>query len=914
MKRATVWLKVAGAAALLAGLGAVALVLTLKTYFPEPKLRAMTVDAARKQLGREVRLERIGVGLTGVWLSGLEVSEKPDFAAGTFLRVEDFRLRPSWRALLSRKLVVASVSADGLSVRVTKGADGRFNYESLMSAEASATPTPAAKPSEPAPELAVRRATVARGKLEYADKTDGSAWTVSDLEVDLRGFRLDAPFDLETSARVVGKAGARPVDAKLAFAGTVDLARGDRAAFKADVRKLVVEAEGARLKATGKAEGLESPKAAFEADLSLSGKDLLHASGTAALGSGGTMEADVKARTPGVDTRLLSKFVAGLPALDLPAADLKVAGRRAGDRVEVRSFSVSWKGGEAAGSGSVAGLGGPSPKAEGQAKFGLDVPEIKPGQYPFLKLPPKAFVPATRLDGEIALSGDELRVAFLKARFSGGTASVAGSVKRVSTAKPDPELSVVLALDVPSFKASDLPVSNPAIPASLVVPALRLDGGVKVSGDDARLDKLTVKGKAGRLTLDGTVAKALAGAPIPDVAVTADLDLPALTDKDLPFPGVPAGLQAPPSKWSVDASYSPRLLKLRSLRVVVGKNDLDASGTVTDPGGRNAFDLLLKCRSFALDELTKLTPQTREEKLSGTGFFALSVTGTKEKPLFAGKLLFKGIGATVAELPFADFTGTVSFDERRIDLPNLTGKVGDGTLKMDLTVKDYARAPEIQFDADLDRFDLGRWLQAKAKVQADHQASKAAAGGAKPDEKPTPIATRGHFNVGHLAHPNATVEDVKASWDLRGVTPDMKSLTGDARLHAGGGKFRNLQDLALQSKVMKVLSYPLRVIALGDLNLISLNQYSGDFGFKDGVMTLRQSEIDMDKGQVTTSGTIDLPRESLDLLVTSQLGRIAPVETSVTGTMSQPKTKTNVAKLLTTPLRQLLEAAQPKDQ
>jgi len=904
MKGASFWVKAAGAAVLAAALGAVAAVVVLKHFFPEPKLRAMTVDAAKRQLGRDVRLEGVGVGLRGLRLTGLEISEKPDFAAGTFVRVESFRLRPSWKALLKRRLVVASVSADGLKVRVAKGADGRFNYETLGSS--AAAPAAAAAPTtEPAPELDVRRASVSNGALEYADQTTGAAWTVSDLDLDLRGFSLAAPFDVTTSLRARGRAGARPVDAKVSFKGSVDLARGDRAAFKADVKRLVVEAEGLTLSASGKAAGLDAPKVSFDADLSAAGKDLLHASGAAALGA--AIDVDVKAKTPGLDTTWLAALApqAGVPALKLPAAELAAAGTYASDRVEVRAFKAAWSGGKIEGAGSARGLGGAKPVFDGKAAFGVDVPPIAPGQYPFLKLPPRAFVPAARVDGEVALSGDELKIVALKAALKAGTVGVTGSVKRLGTAKPAPDVAVALALDLPAFKAADLPVAVSGLPPALLVPALRVDGSVRVVGDDVRLDKLTVKAKGGRVTLDGTVAKALAGAPVPDVSATADLDLPALTDKDLPFPQVPAGLRTPPSRWTADLSYSPKLVKIRSLRLVAGRNDLDVAGSVTDPAGRGAFDLLLKCRSFALDELTALTPQTRDLKLGGTGYFALSVTGVKEKPLFAGKLRFQGLGATVAELPFSDFNGTVSFDERRVDVPNLTGKVGDGTLKMDLTVKDYARFPEIQLEADLDRFDLGRWLAAKSKVQSDRAAAKAAKpAAASAEEKPKPIATRGHFNVGKLIHPAATVEDVKAGWDLRGVTPDFATLDGDAKLHIGGGRIRNVGEMATQSVALKIMLFPLlilqKAIPLGgigglgvNLNDFALNQYVGDYGFKDGLMTLRQSELDTTAARVVAQGTIDLPRQGLNLDVV-----VGGFAVGVRGTFDNPKTKVDLGKTL----------------
>ena len=912
MKRSSFLLKAAAAAALVAVLGLGAALVAVKILFPEPKARAWIVDAARKRLGRDVRLERIDVGLRGLSLRGLEVSERPDFAAGTFLRVENFRLRPSWSALVKRRFVVASVSADGLKVRVVKLAGGHFNYETLLSSSASAAPKPGEAP--PA-ELNVRRAVVSGGTVEYVDAAAGTAWTLSETDADVSGFGEAAPFGVMVSFRIRGKAGARPVDARAAFDGSVDLAGGSREKFRTQIKRLSVDAEGLKLTASGKAAGLDAPEISFDASLSAAGRALLSAAGTAKLGA--AVDADVKLKTPGLDTTLLAKLSpgAGIPALNVPAVDAALTGTFAAGRADVRVFRASWSGGKLEGAGSARGLGGANPSYEGRAAFGLDVPEIRPGQYPFLKLPPKLGLPAVRLDGEASLSGDELKIKSLTAKTKQGTVSAAGTVRRAMSAKPVPELAVMLALDLPAFTLADLPFSAPALPPSFAVPAGRLDGTVRVAGDDVRLDKLSFQAKGASIRVDGSVAKALAGAPEPDVEVAADLNLPALTDKDLPFPGVPAGLRVPPSRWTTQTAYSTRLIRVKSLRLQTGKNDVEASGTVTDLSGRAAYDLLVKCRSFALEELTQLTPQTRDEKLAGSGFFALSVTGNKEHPVFAGKLQFKGLGATVAGLPLADFTGTASFDAKRVDVPNLTGKVADGALKMDLTVKDYAGAPEIQLEASLDRFDLGRYLAAKNKLAADRQAAKPAKGA--PEEKPRPLSTRGHLEVGTLLHPNATATDVKVGWDLRGVAADLHGLNGEANLHVGGGKIQSAGDMATQSKLVKVLIFPLLIVQkisriggirlFPDFNNIALNQIAGDYGFKDGVMTLRRSEMDSDAARVSAAGTIDLPAEVLDLVVTAQVANVAPLDVAVTGTFDNPKSKVNLGKFLVDPANRLIQ-------
>ena len=879
MKRSRFYVKAVCAALLVAVLGAGAALVAVKSFFPEARARAWFVDAARRQLGRDVRLEGLDVGPRGLSLRGLEVSELPGFEAGTFLRVENFRLRPSWRALLKRRLVVAAVAADGLKLRVIRGADGRFNYETLASSAPAPTKPGAAAP----PELDVRRAAVSRGAIEYADAS-GTSWTLTDLDLDLSGFSQTEPFGLKTSFEIRGQAGTRAVDARVSFDGRVDIARG-----KTAVKRLVVEQQGFTLAASGTAERPSAPQLSFDATLLAEGKELLQAAGTATLG--GAASADVKWKARALDTRLLAKLAPNVPELNLPAAEGAFTGTYSEKGAEATSFSAAWTGGKLEGSGSARELKTSKPAFEGRAVFGFEMPEIRPGQYAFLKLPPKLALPPGRLEGEFSLKGDELKISALTAKAKAGTISASGSVRGVGTAKPVPDVAVALALDLPAFKISELPFAVPGAPASFAVPAGRFEGTVRLKGDAARLEKATFKAQGASLAVDGAVL------PSPDVAVSADLTLPALTDKDLPFPGVPTGLQMPPSHWTAEAAYSPASIRVKSLRVITGRNDVEASGTVTDPSGRGAYDLLIKCRSYVLEEITQLTPQTRDLKLAGSGFFAFSMTGLKGKPVYAGKLQFKNFGAMVAGLPLADFNGTMSFDANRVDVPNLTGKLAEGLLKMDLTVKNYALAPDIALQASLDRFDLGRYLAAKTKVASDRAAAKPA----KTEEKKKLVSTHGHLDIGTLIHPNATVTDVKVEWDLRGLAGDLRALAGDAKLQVGGGKVLSAQDMALQSKLVKVLIFPLLVvqkIQSFDFNKITLHQIVGDYGFSNGLMTLRQSQMDSDAVQVSAKGTIDLPTEVLNLVVTTQAGSLAPLDVSVTGTFDNPKSKVNVAKFI----------------
>lgn len=928
MAKVAGWMKLLGALALTAVLGAGAAVVALRVFLPEPKLRAMVVDGARKQLGREVRLERVSVGLRGLTLDGLSVSEAPDMSAGVFLSVERFRLRPSWRALLKKKLVVASVSAEGLKATVLKRADGSFNFATLAAAAPPPSPAHASEPAGERPEFSIRHARLSGAELRYKDEAAGLEWLVSDADAAVDGFALSAPFDLDASLRVSGKAGGRPVDARLAFDGEVDPARGELGKVKVKAKSFSVESEGLTLRGSADVEGLAPPKASFDARLSAAGKTLLEASGQVRLSSaaGGDFLADVKAESSGLDTTRLAKWLpaGSVPAVALPAAALRLKAERRGSSLEVRTLSLEWKDGSAQGRVSVKGLGSAAPAYDGKLALDLQLPALAQGQYPFLKLPPGLALPSSKVRGTVELKGDSARLEDFKVTVPQGTVEAAGTVSKLGSAKPSADLSVLLKLDLPAMRAGELPVAlPPTVPPTFVLPAVKVEGGLAVKGEDVRFKELKLGFSGGKVVLGGAVLGALGDRLRPELEVQASLALPELSDKDLPFPGVPPGLRLPATSWEADLDYTSERLRVRALRLRTGSNDVAVEGTVGDPAGRMAYDLLVKARTLLFSELTQLTPATRELALKGSAFAALSVTGAGAKPIFAGKAQFKDAGAVVAGLALSEFTGTVSFDERRVDVPNVRGKVAEGSLEMDLTLKDLAKSPEVTLEATLDRFDLGRFLDAKKRYAAEHPAKPAAGGQAgEAAPAPPPIRSRGSLSVGRLIHPQATLGQLKSSWDLTGIGPDLRPLNGTARFSVAGGRLRSVKEMGASNPALRVLTLPLAIFqglgraAMGipDLSDIEVRSITGDYLIQNGVMHVRESHLDSEKADVRATGSVDLPKEALDLVVTAQVGRVAPpLDIQVRGTVAEPKTKLKVGKALADGLQNLLQnITQPK--
>ena len=211
---------------------------------------------------------------------------------------------------------------------------------------------------------------------------------------------------------------------------------------------------------------------------------------------------------------------------------------------------------------------------------------------------------------------------------------------------------------------------------------------------------------------------------------------------------------------------------------------------------------------------------------------------------------------------------------------------------------------------------IARGQDALSAQKKEREAKKEAKTGEKAKPAP-PLSTRGRFTVGVLSHPNVTAKDVRLNWELDGITPDMKSLGGTAKLVVARGNFNNIGKLATQSPLVKVLIFPLLIIqkigSIGgihifpDFNNITFMEIAGDYAFDKGLMTLKDTHLYSDAAQVESAGTIDLPSEQLDLTVTAQVGRVAPMDIKVTGTFDKPETKAQIGKFLAAPIKQLFQ-------
>jgi len=162
-------------------LAEIAIFLLVDVNAYKPRIEAAVSDA----LGMEFRIQgKAGLHLlpsASVSLSDIRLRNRSvELAAAETLRV-GVKLRP----LLSRQVEITEFVLEKPVIRIEKGADGKFNYE---------TPPRPAKPARegkgPGDSLAVARVVVKNGSVIYSDRKEATRTEASGIELSLRDLSI----------------------------------------------------------------------------------------------------------------------------------------------------------------------------------------------------------------------------------------------------------------------------------------------------------------------------------------------------------------------------------------------------------------------------------------------------------------------------------------------------------------------------------------------------------------------------------------------------------------------------------------------------------------------------------------------------------------------------------------------------
>lgn len=347
----------------------------------------------------------------------------------------------------------------------------------------------------------------------------------------------------------------------------------------------------------------------------------------------------------------------------------------------------------------------------------------------------------------------------------------------------------------------------------------------------------------------------------------------------------------------------------KNIKTRVKKLTAEALGFVV--GAAGTIELAGADITADLDPLT-----VKGAGLAATSSVRLSVAGDKINATL------RRFSAELSDLK-ASFTATLKADAKKLSIPDLKGSLGDGELSASLNVSDYAAAPKVELKASLSRLDAAKVLAglqglspAKDEAPAGKSPPQPSAGKKAPAAPPAKAA--GHLRIGELVYSKTTAKDLSLNWDLSGITPDLKSLTGWAKMRAAGGTYIN--EPGKRSGLVKALLLPLNLLkniasvggaltVMPDFNNILFTEISGDYAFQNGLMTISDFHLYSQAANILAKGAIDLPAETLKLQVTASIAKLAPIVADVGGTFDDPKIKLRLDKLLTKPIEKIAEPA-----
>ncbi|MDA8130496.1 MAG: DUF3971 domain-containing protein [Elusimicrobia bacterium] len=515
------------------------------------------------------------------------------------------------------------------------------------------------------------------------------------------------------------------------------------------------------------------------------------------------------------------------------------------------------------------------------------------------------------LRGKVALGGFSPEKG--RAEITAASISLGGVKARIGGAlnnllEPDARLR----LSVDQFSTSDLKQYFAALPPKLLLPAIDADADFKLTARDVNLR--SVKLKAG--PVEAAVKGRAAWNPRLYYAISADVkaqipetDTSLLAKKARQFP-VPAGLKLPLTQLTADvrlreghADVPSFTLESKSF-TASGKTFVDYSGKELSVTGRARADVK------DLGRLAETAPGLLA-RYGLKGAAGLSLDYSYGKTLSArGEAELKGAGASAAGYSLSDVSGKVDFTPDSAVSPGITGKLEGEPFTASFKALSVTSHPRADFKLQLSKLKVKELPQASPAAAPDKKPAKAAG-------KPFYVDVSGSADIGAVEHPNFRCGKVEARLALTNVSDDMRELGGTASFAAGTGKFSGLYKLAEQHKAAKVALYPLLVLQkasglakslrLPDFNNVDFDSIEGAYTFRSGVMSLDKSSLTGPAADVSSSGTINLPAEKLDMRIKTRLKAASgirmsePVALVVTGTFSDPSAKPDLKSLVEQP-------------
>lgn len=238
------------------------------------RVKNYLVQKVSAALKRDVRLKQVRASLFGVRVSGLEVAEQGGFQQGTFLSVDKAGVRFSLIHLLHGHLKLRTVFLHGGAIRITRSADGKFNFADLSSSsmpsdqkEAHADPF--------LPRITLGLLDIEQLDVFYIDAAQNRSLAVQQFMLRARRLMFTEPFRVISKAQVRWVEGDFPLESTLAFNARLNLADLDLEKAALDITNLIVRYRSTPAVLTGQIKNFTNPSARLALEISRLSNDTL---------------------------------------------------------------------------------------------------------------------------------------------------------------------------------------------------------------------------------------------------------------------------------------------------------------------------------------------------------------------------------------------------------------------------------------------------------------------------------------------------------------------------------------------------------------------------------------------------------------------------------------------------------------
>jgi hypothetical protein len=423
-----------------------------------------------------------------------------------------------------------------------------------------------------------------------------------------------------------------------------------------------------------------------------------------------------------------------------------------------------------------------------------------------------------------------------------------------------------------SGRAQVMGFLSPRIEAAVFAPSIGPEVWRRLLGRETNVSfpatQWTLKGElpaAGMLDVE----KAVMVTPAGTASATGLFDFASET------PTLSVELTARDADLALISSWAPEL----AAHAPSGKATLRASVTGW-PGRLQAREAELSLRGFGAKWGDRRIDDADIDASATEDFTQLKAAATKGKITVIGNV-------------FEEVAGALTLDKQNVTIERLALRWGASRVHLRARlVRRVAPAPnEIELSGGVDKVD---W-DAGARLWADIRAAiSTRTATVESEERPwlrtfkysIPHGfpdTTGHVHIGEVSHPNFNCRDVEFLWSIRGVTPDLDKINGEARLSIGAGRVNDIPAVQDANKFLRVVFLPF--IFMHKMNKLSVFSTStaypksldfrsidGEYGASHGVATTRYFHVDSDQLVAYAEGLADFGREQVDMNILTRLG------------------------------------------